>query len=44
VRTRNLQVLDRFGEFVRPCLYLLEQPRVLNGDDGLVGEGLHELN
>ena len=32
-------VLQRFGELPRPRLHLLEQPRVLDGDHRLVGEG-----
>ena len=33
-------LLQRLGEFAVARLQLLEQPRVLDGDDGLVGEGL----
>ena len=35
-------LLKGFFEIARPCLYLLEQPRVFDGDDGLVGEVLYE--
>jgi hypothetical protein len=44
-------VFERFRELARAFrqfsvarLYLLEYSRVLDGDDRLVGEGLHELN
>ena len=37
-------VLERFCELARPRLLRLEQPRVLDGDDGLVGEGLQQLD
>ena len=33
-----------FGQLARARLHLLEQPRVLDGDDGLVGEGLEQLD
>ena len=26
------------------CLHLVEQPRILDGDDGLVGEGLQQFD
>ena len=37
-------LLQRFGELALARLHLLEQPRVLDGDDGLVGEGLEQLD
>src|SRR5262245_65255859 len=37
-------IFQRFRKFPRARLHLLEQPRVLYGDDGLVGEGLHQLD
>ena len=33
-------LLQRFGEVARALMQLVEQPRVLDGDDGLIGEGL----
>src|SRR5215510_13072843 len=44
VLARDLEVFDRFGKFARACLYLFEQPRVLDGDNRLVGEGLGQFN
>src|SRR5262245_18125887 len=44
VLARNLQVLDRFGKLPSTCLDLLEQSCVLDGDDGLVGEGGDQRN
>ena len=38
VRRRGL-LFERFGELARALLLGLEQPHVLQGDDGLVGEG-----
>ena len=35
---------ERFGELGGARLHLLEQPRILDRDDGLVGEGLDELD
>jgi hypothetical protein len=35
-------LLQRFAEIVRPLLQLIEQPRVLDGYDGLVGERLQQ--
>ena len=35
---------ERFLEVARLGLHLLEQPHVLDGDDGLIGEGLDELD
>ena len=35
-------LLDRARELRRALLQLLEQPRVLDGDDGLVGERLQQ--
>ena len=36
--------LAQCGEVAVARLHLLEQPRVLDGDDGLVGEGLDQLD
>ena len=41
---RRRLLLERFLQLARSRLYLLEQTRVLDGDHGLVGEGLHEFN
>ena len=35
-------LLKRFGEIVSALAQLIEQPRVLDGDDGLRGEVLHQ--
>ena len=32
-------LLQRFAQLLRPLLYFREQPHVLDGDGGLVGEG-----
>jgi len=37
---RRGPLFQRLMQFFRPRLLCLEQPRVLDGDDGLVGEGL----
>ena len=37
-------VLQRLGQFPRPLLFCLEQPRVLDRDDRLVSEGLDQLD
>src|SRR5262249_4041908 len=37
-------MLQRLAQFCIPFLDLLEQPYILNGDDGLVGEGLQQLD
>src|SRR5262249_28952814 len=37
-------LLERLGELARARLHLVEQPHVLDGDDGLVGEGLEQLD
>ena len=37
-------LLQRFGEIVGALAQLVEQPRVLDGDDGLGGEVLHQLD
>src|SRR5215472_6599724 len=37
-------ILKRLLKFALACLLRLEQPRVFDGDDGLVGEGLEYLN
>ena len=36
--------LQRLLQLPRACLHLLEQPCVLDGYDGLIGEGLNQLN
>jgi hypothetical protein len=35
---------ERFGELPGTCLHFVEQSRVLDGDDRLVGEGLNQLD
>src|SRR5215813_3364204 len=40
----RLQLLDRLREFACACLHLVEQAHVLDGDDGLVGKGLDQLD
>jgi len=42
VLASDFEVFDGLGKLPRPRLHLLEQPRVLDGDDGLVGEGLKQ--
>ena len=37
-------LLQRLGHLAIAGLQLLEQPHVLDGDDGLVGEGLEQLD
>src|SRR5262249_6481679 len=37
-------LLQRFGEVVRALAQLVQQPRVLDGDDGLLGEIAHQLD
>ena len=37
-------LLQRLGKVARARLHLVEQPHVLDRDDGLVGEGLHEFD
>ena len=37
-------ILERLRQLARARLHLLEQPRVLDGDHGLVGEGLQQLD
>ena len=37
-------LFQRFGEIVGALAQLVEQPRVLDGDDGLGGEVLHQLD
>ena len=37
-------LLQGFGEILGALLQFVEQPRILDGDDGLVGEGLQQLN
>ena len=41
---RGRLLVQRFGQLPRALLLRLEQSRVLNGDDGLVGEGLDQLD
>ena len=41
---RRRLLLEGFGQLAIPALELLEQPDVLDGDHGLVGEGLHQLD
>jgi len=38
---RRLLLLERFAKFAVACLHFLEQAHILDGDYGLVGEGLH---
>ena len=41
---RFAQVVERGGELLGARLHLVEQARVLDGDDGLVGEGLDDFD
>ena len=41
---RGAQVFERKRQFPGALLHLFEQPHVLDGDDGLVGEGLHQFD
>ena len=41
---RGAQFVERLRQFLGARLHLLEQPRILDGDDGLVGEGLHQFD
>ena len=41
---RRSLLLQRFLQLARSRLHLLEQPRVLDGDHGLVGEGLEQID
>ena len=43
LRVRGL-VFEGFLQFLRAGLDLLEQPRIVDGDDGLIGEGLDQLD
>jgi hypothetical protein len=43
LRRRRL-LLQRFGQVLVPALQLLEEPHILDRDDGLVGEGPHQLD
>ena len=43
VRRRRL-LLQGFGEFRRARLYLVKQAHILDGDDGLVGEGFDQFD
>ncbi len=38
------ELLNRLGQLARARLQLLEEADVLDGDDGLVGEGLEQLD
>ena len=42
--SERLQLAHRARQLARPRLHLIEQPRVLDGDRRLVGEGRHELD
>ena len=41
---QSLKLLHRAGKLARAHLNFVEQPGVLDGDDGLVGEGLQQLD
>ena len=41
---QGLELLHRASKFARSGLHLLKQPHILDGDHGLVGEGLDQLN
>ena len=41
---RRRLLLQRFAEFRRARLHLVEQADILDGDHGLVGEGLDQLD
>ena len=41
---RGAQVFERFREFAGAGLHLLEQTRILDGDHGLVGKSLQQLD
>ena len=43
IRCRGL-LLQRLAEVARPCLHLVEQADILDGDHRLVGEGLDQLD
>src|SRR5262249_1814209 len=38
------KLLDRLGKLASPCLHLVEQAHILDGDDCLVGEGLEQCD
>jgi len=40
----DLEVFDSFGKFTRPRLHFLEQSSVLDGDHGLIREGVDEFD
>jgi hypothetical protein len=42
--SRPARPIERLLKLAFACLFSLEQPRVLDGDDGLVGERLEELD
>ena len=41
---RLAQIVERGGELPRARLHLVEQARVLDRDDRLIGEGLHDFD
>ena len=42
--TQRFQFADRFRKLLRPRFEFLEEPYILDGDHGLVGEGLQQLD
>src|SRR5215471_15061165 len=44
VLARDLQILDGFGKLASARLHLLEQPGVLDRDDGLVGKRCDQID
>src|SRR5262249_62132813 len=44
VLARDLQIFDGPGKLPRPRLDFLEESRVLDGDNGLIGEGIDKLD
>ena len=42
--SERLQFVDRLRQLAGACLHLFEQPRILDGNDGLVGERGHQLD
>ena len=43
VLARDLKIFDGLGKLPRPRLDFLEESRVLDGDNGLIGEGIDKL-
>src|SRR5689334_22734783 len=43
-RTDDTQHIGRCGLLLQGLAQFVEQPRVLDGDDGLIGEGRHQLD